>query len=105
MNFLENFTARCEARGESPSHAIVAAGLSKSFLSKIKKYPTRTPGGESLAKIASYLGCTVDDLLVPEDVPKRSITAIKIQALVDRMNAEQQETCYRMIRFIWGDLK
>lgn len=105
MNFLESFTARCEARGESPSHALEAAGLSKSFLSKVKKYPTRVPSGESLDKIAKYFGCTVDDLLYSAPANNRSVTAIKIQSFVDKMEPEQQEYLYRMIRFIWSEKK
>ena len=102
MNFLDNFLARCEARGESPSHALESAGLSKSFLSKIRKYPDRVPHGDSLTKLADYFGCTVDDLLRPVS---RTITSIKIQALVDRMTLEQQDYLMRLILFIWGDSK
>ena len=102
MNFIDNFVARCEARGESPSYALEHAGLSKSFLSKMKKFPDRTPAGETLFKIASYFGCTVDDLL--DSAPySRTKTAIKIQALVDRMTPEQQDYIYRLISFVWGE--
>ena len=104
MNFIENLTARCEARGESPSHALEQAGLSKSFLSKLKKYPDRIPSGDSLFKLATYFGCTVDDLL--EAPPyERTKTAIKIQILVDQMSPEQQDYIYRLVSFVWGESK
>ena len=102
MNLIDNFLARCEAKGESPSHALEAAGLSKSFLSKFKKYPDRVPQGDSLAKIAKYFGCTIDDLLF--DSQKSEVSA-KISNLVDKMTPEQQEYLLRYIQFTWSDLK
>ena len=102
MNLIDNFLARCEARGESPSHALEAAGLSKSFLSKFKKYPDRVPQGDSLAKIAKYFGCTIDDLLYETE---KSEAALKISSLVDKMTPEQQETLLKLIQFTWSDLK
>lgn len=102
MYLVDNFLARCEARGESPSHALEAAGLSKSFLSKFKKYPDRVPQGDSLAKLANYLGCTIDDLLFDQ---KKSEISAKISSLVDKMTPEQQEYLLRYIQFTWSDLK
>lgn len=102
MYLVDNFLARCEARGESPSHALEAAGLSKSFLSKFKKYPNRVPQGDSLAKLANYLGCTIDDLLYKAD---KSEAAVKICSLVDKMTPEQQEYLLRYIQFTWSNLK
>ena len=102
MNLIDNFLARCEAKGESPSHALEAAGLSKSFLSKFKKYPDRVPQGDSLAKIAKYFGCTIDDLLF--DSQKSEVSA-KISSLVDKMTPDQQEYLLRYIQFTWSDLK
>ena len=102
MYLVDNFLARCEARGESPSHALEAAGLSKSFLSKFKKYPDRVPQGDSLAKLANYLGCTIDDLLFDQ---KKSEISAKISSLVDKMTPEKQEYLLRYIQFTWSDLK
>ena len=102
MNLIDNFLARCEDRGESPSHALEAAGLSKSFLSKFKKYPDRVPQGDSLAKIAKYFGCTIDDLLFDS---QKSEVSSKISNLVDKMTPEQQEYLLRYIQFTWSDLK
>ena len=102
MNFIDNFVSLCEARGEAPSHALEAAGLSKSLLSKLRKHPDRMLNGESLTKIANYLGCTVDDLLNPQ---ARSPISVKIQALVDKMSPDEQERLYRLICFVWSDLK
>ena len=102
MQFIDNFQAMCKARGESPSHALEAAGLSKSFLSKAKKNPDRLPHGDSLAKIANYFGCAVDDLIYKT---KKTDTAVRISSLVDKMTSEQQEYLLRYIQFTWSDLK
>jgi len=101
--FLDNFLARCEARGESPSHALEAAGLSKSCLSKWKKYPDRTPTGDTVLQIANYFGCTFEDLLYSGPVKARTKTAMKIQAIVDSLSPDQQEYLLRLIQFVWGD--
>lgn len=105
MSFVDNFLDMCDARGESPSHALTSAGLSKAFLSKLKKYPDRTPNSESVQKIALYFGCTVDDLLYDGPINKRTKTAIKIQRLVDKLPEDQQEYLLRFIRFNWSDMK
>ena len=105
MTFVDNFTAICKERGESPSHALQAAGLSKSFLSQLKKHPDRVPYGESVQKIAKYFGCTMEDLLYDNPVIERTQTAIKIQRIVDRLTQDQQEYLLQFILFNWGDLK
>lgn len=102
MPFIDNFQAMCKARGESPSHALEAAGLSKSFLSKLKKNPTYIPQGRSLSKIANYFGCTIDDLLYTTE---KSDTAVRICSLVDKMTPEQQDYLLRYIQFTWSNLK
>jgi len=104
MNIVENIEARCEARNETPCYALEHAGLSKSFLSKLRKFPDRVPSGESLAKLAVYFGCTVDDLIQSKPY-ERSTTAIKIQSLVDKMSPDQQEYLFRLIQFIVGESK
>ena len=101
MKFVENFLARCEARGESPSHALESAGLSKSLLSKFKKYPDRVPQGNSLSKIANYFGCSIDDLISASD---KTDTAIAISSLVDKLSEDDQKLLLRYIQFTWGDL-
>lgn len=105
MSFVDNFLDMCNARGETPSHALQASGLSKAFLSKLKKYPDRAPNSESVQKIALYFGCTADDLLYDGPINKRTRTAIKIQSLVDKLPEDQQEYLLRFIRFNWSELK
>lgn len=99
MSFYDNFVRICRARGESPSHAVEAAGLSRSMLSKFLKYPDRVPSGETAKKLVDYLGCSYEDLFC---VPKftRTDTAIKIQLLVDKMEDREQEFFLKFIQFM-----
>ena len=101
MDFLDNFLSRCEARGESPSHALEAAGLSKSILTKWRKYPNRVPNGDTVKKIADYLGCTFEDLLYSGPVFKRTDTSMKIQEIVDKLDERDQRLVLRFIQFMF----
>lgn len=105
MPFVDNFLNMCEARGETPSHALTTVGLSKAFLSRLKEYPERMPNCESVQKIASYFGCTIDDLLFGGPLNNRTKTAMKIQTLVDKLLPEQQEYLLQFILFNWGKQK
>lgn len=100
MTFMDNFLARCQARGESPSHALEAAGLSKSILTRWRDYPNRVPSGTTVKKLADYFGCTFEDLLYSGPVFTRSETAMKIQSAVDQMDEKQQEYVYRFVQFL-----
>ena len=62
MSFLENFEQQCRLRGESPSHALEAAGLSRSLLTKWRNRPDRVPYGITIQKLANYFGCSFDSL-------------------------------------------
>lgn len=105
MTFLENFLTRCEARGESPTHALESAGLSKSCLSKWRKFPDRVPTGDTVLQLANYFGCTFEDLLYSGPVFRRTKTAMKIQSLVDNLTEDQQEYLLKFILFTWGENK
>lgn len=98
--FLDNFLARCEARGESPTHALTSAGLAKSCLSKWKKYPDRTPDSNTVLQLANYFGCAFEDLIYTGPAV-RTKTAIQIQDLVDKLTEEQQKHLLRLIQFVY----
>ena len=100
MPFLDNFLNICEARGESPSHALESAGLAKSLLSKWRKYPDRVPYGDTVKKLADYFGCTFEDLFYSGPVNTRTETAIKIQSAVDKLDEKQQKFLLRFIQFM-----
>jgi len=62
MSFLENFEQQCRLRGESPTHALEQAGLSRSLLAKWRERPDRMPYGATVKKLADYFGCAFEDL-------------------------------------------
>ena len=62
MTFLENLEQLCRIRGESPSHALEAAGLDKSSYSKWRKKPDFTPSGVAIQKLCDYFGCSFQTL-------------------------------------------
>lgn len=68
--FYERFARISRSYGVSPSKAAVAAGLSKSSVSKWKREPESIPTGTALSKLAAYFGIPAADLL-PE-TPKAS---------------------------------
>lgn len=99
--FLDNFLARCEARGESPTHALTSAGVAKSCLAKWRKYPDRTPDSDTVLKLANYFGCAFEDLLYTGSAITRTKTAMKIQTIVDRLTPEQQDYLLRLIQYVY----
>ena len=63
----------------SPSGAALAAGLSKSTVSKWKREPDSYPPGTVLAKLSAYFGIPASELLGEQEqaVPPVSDEAIK----------------------------
>lgn len=105
MSFVDNFLMMCEEHGEVPSHVLIKVGLSKSFLSRLKEHPDRSPNCDSVLRIARYFGCTLDDLLYDGPVNGRTKTAMKIQFLVDKLSEDEQEYLLKFIQFNWGKRK
>ena len=56
---FENVRKRCKARGVSINAVEAAAGIGKNVIYKWKK---NQPSLKSLKAVASYFGCTIDDL-------------------------------------------
>lgn len=61
--FYDRFARISRSYGVSPSKAAVAAGLSKSSVSKWKREPDSIPTGTALSKLAAYFGIPAADLL------------------------------------------
>ena len=61
--FYDRFVALCAQRGETPSRAALAAGVSKSAVSKWKREPDAVPSGTVLSKLAAYFGISASELL------------------------------------------
>lgn len=56
-----NIARFAEARNESTSHACIAAGCGKSYISNLRR--GQTPSVASVADLAAYLGVSVSDLV------------------------------------------
>lgn len=90
---IENIQKYAARKKESPSHACIAAGCGKSFISDIRRGQTPTVG--KLIDLATYLGCSVSDLVgdAPLRIEKRGYIIpptprSEIQAAFDQLNEE-----------------
>ena len=58
----------------SPSRAALAAGVSKSAVSKWKREPDAVPSGTVLAKLAAYFGIPASELLGETKTPSPKVS-------------------------------
>lgn len=72
--FYDLYDELCKKKGISLSKAAKEIGLSNSTVTKWKKTGA-TPSGDTLAKIASYFGISIDLLLKKENPSPPSLTA------------------------------
>lgn len=63
FSLYENISLLCKERGVSPSKMCVDCGLSKTIMSQLKHDPKKQLHTETAAKIANYLGVSVDRVL------------------------------------------
>lgn len=64
---IANIVRFAAARNESPSGACIAAGLSKNYVSELKR--GRMPGLVSVCDLASHLGVSTSDLVGDAQTP------------------------------------
>ena len=78
-SFYQRFARISRSYGMSPSGAALAAGLSKSAVSKWRHEPDATPDGTVLAKLAAFFGIPASELLGDREneTPQVSDEAIK----------------------------
>lgn len=78
-SFYSRFVRISRSYGMSPSGAALAAGLSKSTVSKWKREPDSYPTGTVLAKLSAYFGIPASELLGEQEqaAPPVSDEAIK----------------------------
>ena len=62
-SFYDRLARISRTYGMSPSRAALAAGVSKSAVSKWKREPNAVPSGTILAKLAAYFGIPASELL------------------------------------------
>ena len=73
--FYDEYAQLCKKRGISMSAAAVAAGVSKSLVTKWKTNKVKTPSPEVLEKLSAYFGVPVSQLL-GEEAKKEQPTEI-----------------------------
>ena len=62
-SFYDRLARISRSYGMSPSRAALAAGVSKSAVSKWKREPDSVPSGTVLSKLAAYFGISASELL------------------------------------------
>lgn len=104
MTFLDSFEQICRSRGEAPSHALEACGLSKSLYQKWKKNPDRFPYGSTIRKLADYFGCSFEDLdgTGPTKRTKTEMYMI-LENRIARLSERDQKLLLKYIDFTFGD--
>ncbi len=70
--FWERFYNACISKGTKPNPVAKEIGISSGTLTKWKTTGT-VPNGETLTKIADYLGCSVDYLLGRDQEQEKSL--------------------------------
>lgn len=82
---------RREALGLTREQVEERATLSPGHLNQIEGGERKQPRGPTLAKIAAALGCTVDELLHPIEVPESLERFVESEAGADVTAAEKTE--------------
>lgn len=89
---IQNIVTYARAKGESMSHACIAAGAGKSFISDIKR--GRMPSLSKFVDLAEYLGISMSDLVgdtVSNSDTQTSEESRKLLELLSQLNEEGRE--------------
>ena len=73
-SFYDRLARISRSYGMSPSRAALAAGVSKSAVSKWKREPDSVPSGTVLSKLAAYFGISTSELLGETKTPSPKIS-------------------------------
>lgn len=73
-SFYDRLARISRSYGMSPSRAALAAGVSKSAVSKWKREPDSVPSGTVLSKLAAYFGISASELLGEIKTPSPKIS-------------------------------
>ena len=104
MTFVENFEQQCKLRGESASHALESAGLSRSLYGKWKKHPERMPYGETVRKLAAYFGCSFEALETNGRAPRlESDTVTALIQCIQHLSEQNQQHLLSYVLFTYGE--
>ena len=91
--FWERFSQLCDEHGIKPNPLAKEIGISSGIITKWKTAGT-LPNGETLKKLASYFGCSVDYLLGLSDNAEKSPSVSEedqdLLATVHQLDARDQ---------------
>ena len=85
--FYDKYAQICKQRGISNSAAAVAAGLSKSLVTKWKTNKVETPSPEVLEKLSAYFGIPISELLGEDEVGIKKEQPINLDGLSEKRKA------------------
>lgn len=102
--FYDSYIIWCEKKGVSPTKAALDVGLSCAAPTKWKKSGS-TPSGDTMNRLASYFGITVDELLGKEKQPTEGElhpANKKLMELSRTLPPEEAEKVYKAISLLLG---
>ena len=108
--FYDKYAKICKQRGISNSAAAVAAGLSKSLVTKWKTNKVETPSPEVLEKLSAYFNIPISELLGEDEVGIKKEQLTEYDGLSDNkkllmeyvmsVSDEKAEKFYRFLKSI-----
>ena len=85
--FYDKYAQICKQRGISKSAAAVAAGVSKSLVTKWKTNKVETPSPEVLEKLSAYFNIPISELLGEEEMGIKKEQPINFEGLSEKRKA------------------
>lgn len=100
MLAYSNFVRICSDKGYTPSAAALAAGVSKSTISKWKANPNSLPTSRTIAKLAGFLGVSISEFLCEPDPAEEKKEETKKESPLPNSGSELSEAQRNMIERI-----
>lgn len=97
MDFYNNFISACNIRNEYPTNVCKACGLSAS---SYKKWDKSVPTSNTIIKLATYLNCSTDKLLLGKD-PENTPEHQKLISLYDKLSSENKEMSFGLLEAMY----
>ena len=85
--FYDKYAQICKQKGISKSAAAVAAGLSKSLVTKWKTNKVETPSPEVLEKLSAYFNIPISELLGEDEMSIKKEQPINLDGLSEKRKA------------------
>ena len=85
--FYDKYAQICKQRGISKSAAAIAAGVSKSLVTKWKTNKVETPSPEVLEKLSAYFNIPISELLKEDEMSIKKEQPINLDGLSEKRKA------------------